>query len=221
MEKFIHVDHCDSTQDLLKEQLSGSLTDDFTVSCDLQTLGRGRGKNSWQDSAGTLCFSMTVAPHSQPSFTALELSVLVRKFFALKGQTVKLKWPNDLINREHKKCGGILIQTHQSIYMAGIGLNLFYAGLDFGGIYETEFVYEKQFWAQELSQFIRKNRYHDTKELIHDWSVGCFHRQQEVRIFEGDLETIGIFQGLGPYGEALIENNQGLHHVFNGSLRLV
>lgn len=221
MEKFIHVDRCDSTQDILKEQLSLNPQDELVVSCEHQTRGRGRGENIWEDTLGTLCFSMSVAPHPTPSFTALELSVLVRKFFLSKGKEVRLKWPNDLLNSEVKKCGGILVQTHQARYLAGIGLNLFYPENQFGGIYEAAFELEKKAWAIELSQFIRSHRYPDAESLNADWLAGCYHLQKPVRIFEGEQETIGTFIGLGPYGEALIENNQGIQHIFNGSLRLV
>ncbi len=221
MEKFIHVDRCDSTQDILKEQLSQNDAGDLTVSCEHQTLGRGRGENVWQDSPGTLCFSMTVKPSVKPSFTAIELSALVRKFFKQKGRDVLLKWPNDLMTPDQKKCGGILVQTHQSLSLAGIGLNLFNSSETFGGIYEASFELEKKSWAKELSQFIRSNRYTDTESLSREWLDGCYHQNCEVRVFEAENETIGKFIGLGPYGEALIENNQGIHHLFNGSLRLV
>lgn len=221
MEKFIHVDRCDSTQDLVKEQLMGNTSDELTVSCEHQTLGRGRGSNSWQDSSGTLCFSMTVLPHEKATFTALEISTLIADFFKLKGQEIKLKWPNDLITFDEKKCGGILIQNFESRYIAGVGINLYRNENDFGGIYETSFEIEKKAWAKEMSDYIRSHRYHSTSELILKWNTYCFHMDREVKITEGEIETRGKFIGLGPYGEALISNAQGTHHLFNGSLRLV
>ena len=81
MEKFIHVERCDSTQDLIKEQLLQSVQNELTVSCEHQTNGRGRGSNIWQDSPGTLCFSMTIKPHVQVTYTALEISLLIHHFF--------------------------------------------------------------------------------------------------------------------------------------------
>lgn len=221
MKKFIHVDRCDSTQDLLKEQLHQHQEADLTVSCDHQSLGKGRGENIWEDSEGTLCFSMTVKPHPQSSFTALEISVLVRNFFSLKNRNLYLKWPNDLLNVDKKKCGGILIQTHQSRYLAGIGLNLYYAHDKYGGIFETKFEFDKKIWAQELSEFIRSHRYATVEGLTQDWMSGCYHLHKMVTVIEGNQETLGTFIGLGPYGEALIENDQGIQHIFNGSLRLV
>jgi BirA family biotin operon repressor/biotin-[acetyl-CoA-carboxylase] ligase len=221
MEKFIHVDRCDSTQDLLKEQLTGNESQQFTISCELQTNGRGRGVNNWLDSSGTICFSMSIDPHVKQTFTALEISTIIADFFQMKGRRIQLKWPNDLINLDGKKCGGILVQSQGPIYMAGIGLNLFQESADFGGIYETTFELEKKNWSKELSGYIRTHRFTSTEELISKWNSYCAHLGKTVRIFEGTQETIGEFIGLGPYGEAILKNESGLHHMFNGSLRLV
>lgn len=221
MEKFVHVDRCDSTQDLLKEQLTLSPNDELTVSCEFQIHGRGRGEKQWADSSGTICFSINVTPHVVPSFTALEISLIVARFFEEKGQIIKLKWPNDLMNAELKKCGGVLIQTSGSNLLTGIGVNLYYPGEDFGGVYETAFALEKKSWVRELSAFIRSHRYGNTQELVKDWTGRCFHIEKAVKITEADQETNGIFKGLGGYGEALIDTDQGLKHIYNGTLRLV
>ena len=221
MENFIYVDACESTQDLIKEQLKQNSFDELTVCCEHQTNGHGRGNSIWEDSPGTLCFSMTVKPHIKFTFTALEISLLIRNFFSIKGREIKVKWPNDLITQDVKKCGGVLVQNFEAFYLAGIGLNLFQNGDTYGGFYETSFPIAKKEWAKELSDFIRANRYESTENLTRDWQKSCSHLNREVRIFEGVLETCGVFTGLGPYGEAVLENSQGIHHIFNGSLRLV
>lgn len=221
MEKFIHLDRCDSTQDVLKEQLKEHKGVDLTVSCEFQAHGHGRGDRQWEDTPGTICFSMNIPPHQIPSFTALELSLLVARLFETKGQSIKLKWPNDLINNENKKCGGVLVQTAEDTLLAGIGLNLYYPGPNFGGVYESSFALEKKFWAKEISTFIRTHRYTDTQELIRDWTERCIHMNKDVSITEGDQEFTGIFKGLGLHGEALVESNQGPKHIYNGTLRLI
>jgi biotin-(acetyl-CoA carboxylase) ligase len=139
----------------------------------------------------------------------------------MKGKEIRLKWPNDLMTLEEKKCGGVLVQNSESRYYVGIGLNLFQNESSFGGIYETSFPINKQEWVKELSVYIRSNRYSNTEDLSKDWLKSCFHLNQQVNISEGDQETCGKFVGLGPYGEALLENSQGTHHLFNGSLRLL
>ena len=218
MEKFIHLDCCDSTQDVTKEQLSQGVADEITVSCEHQLNGRGRGINSWVDGPGTICFSMTISPHHQINLTALEISVLICEYFELMGQDIRLKWPNDLINQERKKCGGILVQNFQNTYVVGIGLNIFYPDQNFGGIFSSSFPFNKKEYAHKISKFIRENRFLSSEDLIRKWSNKCVHLNQLVTIIEGDHRTKGIFKCLGPYGEAVIENENGLQHLFNGSL---
>lgn len=219
MEKFIHVDRCDSTQDLLKEQLTHFGHADLTVSCEHQTKGRGRGENLWEDSPGTLCFSMTIAPHAVASFSALELSVLICQFFHTKKRFLKLKWPNDLMDSSGKKCGGILIQNHQGHYLAGIGINLFFEKETFGGVYQAPFQLDKKSWVQEIDQFIRDNRYQENERLKQDWMSLCAHTNLEVTISEGDKIVRGVFSGLGSHGEAIIQTPHAQEIVLNGTLR--
>src|SRR5690606_28791800 len=111
MIRHIHVDECHSTQDLLKEQLDSSKGEEtFLVSCELQSAGHGRGGKLWTYQTGSLCFSINIKPHKVISFTALELAVLIARFFEKKGRNVKLKWPNDIWDSECRKASGILVQ---------------------------------------------------------------------------------------------------------------
>ena len=220
MEKFIHLDFCDSTQDVIKEQLSLGHSGEMTVSCEHQIKGRGRGLNTWLDGAGTICFSMTIFPHHQTSLTALEISVLICNFFESKGKNIRLKWTNDLITPNRKKCGGILVQNFQDQYFVGVGINIFSPSPEFGGIFSALFTFDKKEWVTELSNFIRTNRFTSSEKLINDWSNKCIHLNEVVTINESDQKIKGIFKGLGNFGEALIETENGTLKLFNGSLHL-
>lgn len=221
MIRHIHVDECDSTQDILKEQLDthgGEQT--FLVSCELQSAGHGRGGKSWTYQTGSLCFSFNIKPHHIMSFTALELAVLIARFFETKGRAVKLKWPNDIWDKNHKKASGILVQGKDGHMLAGIGLNLFSTLEEFGGVYPEAFPFNRKEWAKDIAQFILNNRYEDTEKLKKDWNERCGHLGLGVRVFEGEEETRGVFLGLGDYGEARLDVNGEVKSLFNGSLRL-
>lgn len=213
----IHLEQCDSTQDELKEQLSLYPGENILVSCDLQTSGRGRGDKAWTPMPGTLYMSFTVSPSIVPSFTAIELSILVAEFF--EGSKLSLKWPNDIFNHEDLKCCGILVQTSQNQMIAGIGVNLYSDSEFFGGVFSLPFNCDKKSWCMELVKFINENRFSHMDTLKKRWSEKCFHLNENVIIIDGGQKTIGKFRGLGDYGEALIENEEGIHRVFNGSLR--
>ena len=220
MIKHVHLDECDSTQDRLKEQLNNpDHSEQILVSTDNQISGRGRGEKKWETLPGTLCFSLNIKPHTQLSFTALEVSVIIARFFEQKDRYLKLKWPNDLWDENLRKCGGILIQGNQSNLMAGIGLNLFSDNSEFGGIFSQAFSVDKKHWSKEIAEFILNNRYTDTEQLKRDWLSRCGHLNQMVQIIEGNDTTEGIFQGLGNHGEAEVCTDGKVNHIYNGSLR--
>lgn len=221
MIKQIHVQQCDSTQDLLKEQLSSLAShEQVLVSCEEQLNGRGRGENKWTAMPGTVCFSFNIQPHKVLSFTALEISLLIVNFFSSKHRSLKLKWPNDLWDENGKKCGGILVQGQEKQMLAGIGINLFSAQDDLGAIYPATFVLDKKALSLELAQFIYTNRYDSTALLIKDWESHCGHMNQLVTITENGEVLRGEFIGLGEHGEALLSSSTGIQKIFNGSLRL-
>lgn len=220
MIKQIHLKHCDSTQDILKEQLSATSHEGVLVSTDRQLKGKGRGSNSWEDLPGSLCFSLSLKPHPVTSLSALEVSLLIVDFFALKGKTLFLKWPNDLWTPEKKKCGGVLLQGSKDLYLAGIGLNLFSENAEYGGIFEEKSSLEKESLAAEISEFILTHRISEKETLQKRWLKACGHLDASVQIIEGDSRTLGVFKGIGEHGEAILETETGLAQFFNGSLRL-
>lgn len=220
MIKQIHVDACDSTQDLLKEQTDRG-NETLLVSTNKQVRGRGRGTKQWEDLPGSLCFSLTIEPHKILSMTALEVSVLVARFFEYEGCKLGLKWPNDLWDSRGMKCGGILVQGSGNNLIAGIGLNLFSDHPDFGGVYRESFQFDKKSWSYRIAEFIIVNRYSDSDSLRKDWELRCQHLGENVTITEGNEVAEGIFSGIGQSGEAILSMNDGKKSFYNGTLRLV
>ncbi len=220
MIKQLHFDECDSTQDVLKEQLTlNGIHESILISCSNQKNGRGRGNNQWTFLDGSLCFSVNLIPHREYSLTALEISLLITKFF--DGSILNLKWPNDILNKDQKKVAGVLIQSFQGTLMTGVGINLFSNEDMWGGVYDSKFEFDKKAWAFELTKFITQNRYQDTEQLIHEWEEKCAHRGEKVIITEGDEATEGTFIGLGKLGEARIMTLSGEKKFYNGSLRIL
>jgi biotin-[acetyl-CoA-carboxylase] ligase BirA-like protein len=220
MIKHVHLAECDSTQELAKEQLTSlGDQDEILVSCDKQLKGRGRGNNLWYSLPGSLCFSMTFAPNPTASLTAIELSLIISKFF--EGSILSLKWPNDIWNKHQKKCCGVLVQNHQGRMIAGVGLNLFSEHPEFGGVYETSFELDKKLWSMELANFIYSNRFYDQKVLKTEWENKCAHLGSLVNISEGHDDVEGFFQELGNNGQAVVLTKEGVKNLYNGTLRIV
>lgn len=220
MIRHVHVNECDSTQDLLKEQLKEHPSETVLVSCENQISGRGRGENEWSSMPGTVCLSLNIKPHVVMSYTAIELSVIVAKYFENKAKKIQLKWPNDLWDEHGKKCGGILVQGSNNQLMAGIGINLYSVDTNFGGVFNDEFFVDKKVWSRELGDFIIANRYTNTEELRKDWLTRCGHLNSLVKVTEAGETIEGVFQGIGDHGEALVCTDAQINHIYNGSLRL-
>lgn len=215
--KHLHLDSCDSTQDVLKEQLATNQGEEILVSCHFQGHGRGRGENAWISAEGTLCLSFTLAPHSIVSFTALEVSLLVARYFDRQQKSLRLKWPNDLFIGD-QKCAGVLLQGSGGQYLAGIGVNYF-GSIEFGNLYQSRIVFDKKQEARKLYDFICAHRYDSTEALKREWEERCLHLGQRVTISEKEEAATGIFLGLGDYGEATLAENGTIKRMFNGSLR--
>lgn len=216
----IHVDACESTQDLIKEQTpEGSET--ILVSTNSQQKGRGRGTNTWLETSGTVCFSLSLEPHRVLSFTALEISLLISRFFEIEGCKISLKWPNDLWDSQQLKCGGILIQGSGSNFFAGVGINLFSDRAEFGGVYREGFELDKKSWSLKIARYLIANRYSDTAQLKKDWEERCTHLGRRVSITENSEVSEGIFLGLGEAGEARLMTAHGTKNFYNGTLRII
>jgi BirA family biotin operon repressor/biotin-[acetyl-CoA-carboxylase] ligase len=100
---------------------------------EVQSAGRGRRGRSWLAPFGSgLCLSLAWSfEESPPTLSALSLAVGVAVTRALQrfgGDSVQLKWPNDLVWRA-RKLGGILIEMRgesggPTRVVIGLGLNI-------------------------------------------------------------------------------------------------
>jgi BirA family biotin operon repressor/biotin-[acetyl-CoA-carboxylase] ligase len=97
------------------------------VWADSQTHGRGRLGRSWSSPPGLGLYFSLVLRDLEPNVKA-RLSLLVGLAVAeaveeMSGLKTQLKWPNDILAREHK-IGGILCEATGERIVAGVGLNL-------------------------------------------------------------------------------------------------
>lgn len=209
--KHEHFQEINSTQDYL---LDRKPRDEYLVSCETQTSGRGRYGRDWDDVEGSLCFSFTLRAGKIMTHAPLEVAVLINQYFK---NPLRLKWPNDLFDKSLKKCGGILIDTKGNTLTVGVGLNLF-KNKNYGHILEDSEKknLDKKHLAENIYQYILNNRLHGD-QVIELWERYSIHMNQKVTIDD----TTGSFIGLGPEGEAML-NVAGDHtkSFFTGTLKL-
>lgn len=214
----IHLKQCSSTQDYLKDYLQGGSFQEVLVSCQEQTKGRGRQGKGWIQGKNSLAFSFSLKPNAIVPLTSLEIGVLISKFFkTYYAQDLKLKWPNDLMIFDFKKCGGILCQTLDSYLIIGVGINL--GEIDFKvsdsptGIASLPLSLGQEETPPSIYKFILENRL-PPESVKKYWEELCAHLNYDVTI-ENEK---GIFAGIGPSGEALLKTGSEFKKIYSGSL---
>lgn len=213
-----HFKTIHSTQDYIRENDFENASQ-VLISCDEQTHGHGQYDRSWDHYSGNLAFSFLCDVNEVPTLTSLEMGVLLCQYFQEKHQTsLKLKWPNDILNTQGQKVAGILIHNKNDLMAVGIGINLF--SRDFNdyptkasSIFHEAFDYTAESMAKDIYQFILSRRLFpaDIRRL---WNKNCFHLNKLVGIGEQE----GIFKGIGESGEAKVEINGQVKDFYSGSL---
>jgi len=131
----IKLDAIDSTNSFLKELLSNSSLENFTVvTAEAQSNGRGQAGSTWESEPGkNLMFSVFI------EFSKWRLEDLVYLNFAVSLAIFKvlyrlglpklsIKWPNDILSDTDKICGILIENSVNSKFLkssiVGIGLNV-------------------------------------------------------------------------------------------------
>ena len=230
--KHIHLDSCESTQKYLIEMIKENQIDDqqILVSCNTQTAGIGQKQNTWDSYENTLCLSGTIKENDILTLTPLEIGILVCEYFNTNFDTkLMLKWPNDILNHNGEKVGGVIInKSGNSPLILGIGLNLkssqteqikdydYKAGFIFEG--DTRDI-SKMDMAKELYSIFSNSRL-SSIQTIHKWNLLCTHLNKEVSVKDNSNEYSGVFIGIGKNGQALIKDEGQTHELYSGTLRI-
>lgn len=225
--KHLHFDEINSTQDYLMTNFSDLVDEQCLISAKKQSAGRGRGKNIWDTYENSLAFSFSLTPNNSLTLTPLEISCLVLKYInsLSEAKHIQLKWPNDLLGLNNKKCAGILVQIQENTAFIGVGINW---GLSNPSTKEyktgkasifNQNLNEEDFKniPAEIYKFILSNRM-TAAQIINYWNENCAHLDSNVTIIEDEKEICGIFKGIGPSGEAHIEVENKIIKIYNGSL---
>lgn len=213
-----HFNEIDSTQSYLVDFLKNNSDlrkENIVVSTNNQTMGRGRGSNSWQHQTNAVAFSFTIKPLEIMTLTSLEVACHIVNFF--KDEPL-VKWPNDILNSKKEKVGGIIINILDDIAIVGIGLNIFSSKSD--EFKSLELKVDDEFrnnMPRKIYQHILENRL-SCDEVITKWNSSCAHLNSEVTLIESNEKFTGIFAGLGKNGEAILEIDGANKSFYNGSL---
>ena len=231
----LHFNNIPSTQIYLKDNLELLKTnnENVLISSSEQTEGVGRRGNTWDSYPNSLALSFTLKPNAITSLTPIEVGLMVSQFFKKKYDCeIYLKWPNDILTSDGKKCGGILCQyIDSSTVVVGLGVNLgkldvkenisYRHGLGSVNQFLELQASDQEKISHELYSHILQNRFVDPLNLKSTFIKKCSHSNSDVFIHEDGKDYIGIFRGIGDSGEALIEIDEKIHSFISSSLTIL
>ena len=230
-----HFNSIPSTQIYLKENLEvlKIQDNDILISCSEQTLGIGQRGNTWDSYPNSLAMSFTLKPNDIPTLTPLEIGLLTIKFLKKKfNKELFIKWPNDLLSIDGKKCGGILCQFIDSTtVIVGLGINVGKLKTSLTNDYRHGIssvdsslemsTSDQEAVSKEIYRFISMNRFLNKSELETCFDKKCAHLNKNISISEDGVDHLGIFRGIGANGEALVEINSTIKSFLSSSLTII
>jgi BirA family transcriptional regulator, biotin operon repressor / biotin---[acetyl-CoA-carboxylase] ligase len=228
--RIYHFFKTDSTNRVALELGHAGEPEGAVVLAEEQTAGRGRAGRAWHSerAAGiyvTLLLRPRLAPVQAPLLTMMAGLSAHAAIRAQTGQTLELKWPNDLLITG-KKVGGILTEMHAEpgqvrFVIVGIGLNVnqekFTGEL---GAIATSLRIETgkpqsrlellvrlvREFENDYNQFLREGAASVTEKFA---AISSYAKGKRVRVTNGTESFAGTTDGLGPEGLLRVKRDDG------------
>jgi len=252
--KYISAEHRESLKELTVFKEIGSTNDEaktklteivnfkhsLAIFAEQQTSGRGRSGKTWESPANVnvyLSFGW-YSPLKLPDLEGLSLASGVEISNHLEpiiGESLKIKWPNDLFLSE-KKTGGILVETKSNkkgtSVIIGVGLNVLMSdkvensidqdwtsmsihfGKDFdrnqiaGLMLEALFHLKNNFESTGFSHY--KDRFEELNLLKNKECLATFE----------DISLKGLVEGITENGELILNESGKIHLLRYGDISI-
>lgn len=125
-QRVLHLPETDSTNRVARERARQG--ERLVVVADRQTAGRGRLGRSWQSAPGQNLLFSAILPLSCPPARAPR-AVLVWAAHLAAALGCRVKWPNDLVDAQHRKLAGLLAELETDpqgrlVVVLGVGVNV-------------------------------------------------------------------------------------------------
>jgi len=216
-----------NTNDKIKEVVKNNDNSNLALLCLNQKKGRGRKGRVWKSKEGDLTCSILIKKKLDISevgrINIIIVSILINIFEDLGINTVKFKWPNDIIINK-RKVAGILIETSVSDnivtqFVIGIGVNIksWSNGFNYNStsLFENGLKIEahKLFFSiiKKLYFFIENYSKIEFCILSKKLSNYFFDKKSLINVYNGKNRNVGFFSEIGSLGELIIKsNNQNL-----------
>ncbi|MEJ0046567.1 MAG: biotin--[acetyl-CoA-carboxylase] ligase [Rhodospirillales bacterium] len=234
------VDEIASTNDYLLSHAE-SFASGRACIAEIQTAGRGRRGRSWFAAPGaSLAFSMLWRFERELDFlSGLSLAAgvaVARVLHELGAREVRLKWPNDVLYRQHK-LAGILVETQggnrSCVAVVGIGINLTLPPAVRGRIDQavTDLAAAvptipgrnvlASLLLRELASVLGEFARGGFSALREEWSSLHAYQGRAVRLRgSGDEGALGRVLGVAADGALLLDTGAGEQRFYSGEISL-
>lgn len=231
------LDKIDSTNSYMIKNARNLASGDVVIA-EVQNSGRGRRGGKWHSTFGkqitlSVCYVFDSIEKLQGLSVGIGVAVAqsIEKFGF---EDILLKWPND-VYKDHKKVGGILIETvpyKQKIKaIIGVGLNVYadqFGKLDreYTSIFETK---EDTFKRNDLAVALINNIKRTCNEFNTDHSqrfIEAFKARDELLGKNINVETVqGIYSGraagIDKKGALLLSSGDSIMSITSGHITFI
>lgn len=230
----------DSTNSFLMRKLPQHVNHGDVCIAEYQSDGRGRRGREWVSPFGSHLYLSMYCSLEQGLNAAMGLNVAVALAIhdaikAVTGESVELKWPND-VYWQGKKLAGILIELEgqplePSHAVIGVGLNINMPEKSQTNIDQpwsdlsqfNELIDRNVMAAQLISSMQRRISEHQHSGLdnmVEHWNMlDCFI-DKNVRIISANKEIVGVCRGIDNNGALLLEVNGVNQTIYGGEVSL-
>ncbi|HSJ34633.1 MAG TPA: biotin--[acetyl-CoA-carboxylase] ligase [Acidimicrobiia bacterium] len=213
------VEEVSSTQDVARAQFTSGTP--AVVIARRQTGGRGRTGARWETAPVAVAVSVAFTARWDPSRAPLVTLLAGVAAARVMGPEVRLKWPNDVL-LEDSKVAGILVELSNGVYVAGLGVNLWWPQPPpgWGSLYESSpedsaGVALGTDWAAELLNLVAVGPDRWPRD---EYRQRCATLGREI---EWDPEGRGRAVGIAPDGALVVEAGDGTTTLASGAVRHV
>ncbi|NBJ71463.1 biotin--[acetyl-CoA-carboxylase] ligase [Roseburia sp. 1XD42-34] len=238
----IHREVTSSTQIIAHNAAKEHKGHGTIVIADEQISGRGRMNRDWHSKKGdgmwmSMVLQPSLPPYLAPQLTLLTAVALAETIEELTALMPSIKWPNDILFDNEKKCAGILteLQAEQDqiqYVIIGVGLNINQESKDWPVEVQqraTSLQIEtgRQWSIKQIMQHFLKHF-----EILYDtymqqgflavktkWEAYGFKMGERITIRQLDRHRQAIFYGLADDGALLIKNEDGsVERLYSGEI---
>ena len=226
--KAFFLPSCHSTNEVASELLSKKeQTNGMVIYTDYQTKGKGQRGNTWEsDRSKNIMISMVletsfVEPTDFFNLTIVASLAIQELLSEYLKDTVKIKWPNDLMY-ENKKIGGILIENYirNNVIewcIVGVGLNINQENFMEKRAISLANICGQQFDREELTGLLLQKveaKYYQLKrggvKQLWDAYLARLYWKDEIHVFQSRGQFFnGRIIGVAPSGKLKIELDEG------------